>query len=131
VEKQFRDAGIVIPYINNDAYPAGIAAPGTAAPVDIYGHDGYPVGFDCANPTTWGNTALPGDYLSNHIKQSPSTPYAIVEFQGGSFDPWGGWGFNQCGILVNQEFERVFYKNNYGQGAVIMNLYMVRLFLIT
>lgn len=58
------------------------------------------------------------------MQQSPSTPYSIVEFQGGSFDPWGGPGFDKCEILVNYEFERVFYKNLYSFGVTILNFYM-------
>jgi hypothetical protein len=27
-------------------------------------------------------------------------------------------------VLVNYEFERVFYKNNYGFGVTVFNLYM-------
>lgn len=47
-----------------------------------------------------------------------------MEFQSGSFDPWGGPGFDKCGVLVNAEFERVFYKNLYSFGVTILNLYM-------
>lgn len=51
VENQFRDNGIVVPLISNDAYPHGYFAPGPPArynvSVNIYGHDGYPLGFDC------------------------------------------------------------------------------------
>ena len=92
--------------------------------VDIYGHDGYPLGFDCANPDVWPNNALPTDWHELHLKQSPNTPYSIVEFQAGSFDPWGGPGFDKCGVLVNAAFERVFYKNLYSFGVTILNLYM-------
>ena len=48
-----------------------------------------------------------------------------LQFQGGSFDPWGGLGFDQCSVLLNNEFERVFYKNDYSFGVTIFNLYMV------
>ena len=42
VEKKFRDAGIIVPSILNDAYPHGYFAPGTGpGAVDIYGHDAY------------------------------------------------------------------------------------------
>ena len=44
VEQQLRNAGIVVPLMNNDAYPAGNFAPGTQGGVDIYGYDGYPLG---------------------------------------------------------------------------------------
>ncbi|EMC91653.1 glycoside hydrolase family 35 protein [Baudoinia panamericana UAMH 10762] len=127
VEDQYRNAGIVVPLISNDAYPHGYFAPGPPAQpsaVDIYGHDGYPLGFDCANPYTWPANALPTYYLTLHRQQSPSTPYSIVEFQGGSFDPWGGLGFAQCTELLSPEFERVFYKNDFSFGVTIFNIYM-------
>ena len=48
VEQQYRDAGIVVPFIDNDAAAQGLFAPGTGlGAVDIYGHDSYPLGFDC------------------------------------------------------------------------------------
>jgi len=91
VEQMFRDAGIVVPMISNDASPDGHNAPGTGlGQVDIYGYDGYPLGFDCANPTVWPAGNLNTNFGSLHKQQSPTTPNSIVEFQGGSFDPWGG-----------------------------------------
>ncbi|KXT09969.1 hypothetical protein AC579_10273 [Pseudocercospora musae] len=128
VERQYRDAGIVVPFINNDSPPYGYFAPGPPqrlnAVVDIYGHDGYPIGFDCANPGQWPGAGLPTNWGDLHQKQSPSTPYSIVEFQGGSFDPWGGSGFLNCSKLTGPEFQRVFNKNNYGFGVTIFNTYM-------
>ena len=119
-------AGIVVPLLSNDASPNGYNAPGTGkGSVDIYGHDGYPLGFDCANPEQWNRSSLPPNWRSLHLQQSPSTPYSIPEFQGGSFDPWGGWGFDQCERLTNHEQVRVFYKNNYAAGVTIFNLYMI------
>jgi hypothetical protein len=47
-----------------------------------------------------------------------------VEFQGGSFDPWGGPGFDKCLALLGSEFERVFYKNDFSYGVTIFNIYM-------
>lgn len=74
----------------------------------------------------WPDDALPTNYRTLHLEQSPSTAYAIVEFQGGSFDPWGGSTFAKCTTLLNQEFERVFYKNDFSFGVTIFNIYMVR-----
>ena len=126
VENQYRDAGIVVPFISNDARPQGYQAPGTGnGSVDIYGHDAYPLGFDCANPYTWPDGALPADFHTLHLSQSPTTPYSLVEFQGGSYDPWGGSSFAKCTILLNEEFERVFYKNDFSFGVTIFNIYMV------
>lgn len=67
---------------------------------------------------------MPTYYGDLHEEQSPSTPYSIVEFQGGSFDPWGGLGFAKCAELLNSEFERVFYKNDFSFGVTIINYYM-------
>ena len=128
VEDQYRAAGIVVPFVSNDAAPHGYFAPGTGnGSVDIYGHDAYPLGFDCANPYDWPNGSLPTDYHTLHLEQSPSTPYTLSEFQGGSFDPWGGSTYANCTILLNQEFERVFYKNDMSFGVTIFSIYMVSL----
>lgn len=124
VEQQLRNAGIVVPLISNDAGPYGNFAPGQPDAVDIYGHDGYPLGFNCANPSDWGTGSLPTNWADLHAEQSPSTPYSIVEFQGGSFDPWGGVGFNNCAALTNGQFESVFYKNDISFKVSIFNLYM-------
>ncbi|KAG9234622.1 glycoside hydrolase family 35 protein [Amylocarpus encephaloides] len=130
VKKQLRDTGIIVPLISNDASPRGIFAPGTTtngtieANVDIYGHDSYPLGFNCANPYTWPSGSLPTTWHATHEAQSPSTLYSLVEFQGGAFDPWGGLGFDKCAVLTNMEFERVFYKNDFASGATLLNIYM-------
>lgn len=34
-------------------------------------------------------------------------------------------GFDQCAILLNMEFERVFYKNNFAAGVELLNIYMI------
>ena len=125
VQDMYRRNGIVVPMISNDAGPYGNNAPGTGkGSIDIYGHDGYPLGFDCSNPYEWPDGALPTNYSAGHLAQSPSTPYTIVEFQGGAFDPWGGVGLEKCATLINEEFERVFYKNNYAAAISIFSLYM-------
>ncbi|KAI8674425.1 Beta-galactosidase [Fusarium keratoplasticum] len=125
VNDQARNAGIVVPLINNDAWQGGTGAPGSGiGAVDIYGHDGYPAGFDCANPHTWPKDGLPTTWHAEHMQKSPNTPYSIIEFQGGAFDPPGGGGFENCYVLTNHEFARVFYKNNLAAGVTIFNIYM-------
>ncbi|KAE8151998.1 putative beta-galactosidase A [Aspergillus avenaceus] len=125
VQDQAHNAGIIVPMISNDASASGHNAPGTGVgEVDIYGHDSYPLGFDCANPTVWPEDQLPTYFRTSHLEQSPSTPYSLLEFQAGAFDPWGGPGFEKCYGLVNHEFSRVFYKNDFSFGVTILNLYM-------
>ncbi|KAF7861742.1 uncharacterized protein EAF02_010696 [Botrytis sinoallii] len=131
VKKQARDAGVTVPFISNDAYAGGHFAPGdvvngtTIGDVDIYGHDSYPLGFDCAHPTTWPVGNLPTYFAASHEEQSPSTFYSINEFQGGAFDPWGGLGFEACAQLLNEQFERVFNKNDFAAGVALLSLYMI------
>jgi hypothetical protein len=74
----------------------GLFAPGEVVDgtiegdVDIYGHDSYPLGFDCAHQYTWPSGSIPAYFHASHKQQSPSTFYSLDEFQGGAFDPWGG-----------------------------------------
>ena len=69
----------MVPTIANDAGTNGYLAPDTPSGFDIYGHDGYPLGFDCANPYTWPDGKLPTNWRSVHLATSPETPYSIVE----------------------------------------------------
>ena len=48
-----------------------------------------------------------------------------MEFQGGSFDPWGGAGLHRCATLVNEQFARVFYKMIYAAKVTIFSIYTV------
>jgi beta-galactosidase len=34
--------------------------------------------------------------------------------------------FAKCAILLNEQFERVFFKNDYSVAIAILNIYMVR-----
>ena len=69
--------------------------------------------------------SLPTTWRVLHEQQSPTTPYCILEFQGGSFDPWGGPALAKCLSLVSSQFERVLYQNNFGFLVTIFNQYMV------
>ncbi|KAH8817367.1 glycoside hydrolase superfamily [Xylogone sp. PMI_703] len=125
VEQQFRDAGIVVPLMDNDNLVQGFFAPGTGVgAVDLYGIDAYPLRYDCAHPYTWPTIRWPQNWQISHREQSPNTPFAIAEFQGGTGSGWGGVTEDQCAILVNEEAERVVYKNNYAFGVTIFNIYM-------
>ncbi|CRK44913.1 hypothetical protein BN1723_006369 [Verticillium longisporum] len=72
----------------------------------------------------WPAQGLPTDWLQRHREISPNTPFTIVEFQGGGFQPWGGAGFESCAGLLNHEFERVLFKHAYAAGATVFNVYM-------
>ncbi|KAJ6567229.1 glycoside hydrolase family 35 protein [Mycena vulgaris] len=115
-----RSSGVTVPLTVNDAWPGG-----HYVDVDIYGYDSYPNGFDCANPNDWLPDAVPEYFWGAHEQYSPQSPNAVYEFQGGSFDPWGGFGYESCSLLLGPEFERVFYKNQFAMSTTLLNLYMI------
>ncbi len=116
IETKARADGITVPFIGNDD---GTFATGVGA-VDLPGYDSYPQGFDCSHPQVWN----PGrDFSAQRLAQKKS-PLYFPEFQGGSFDPWGGPGYAACRRLTGARFERVFYEANIAAGATLQNFYM-------
>lgn len=79
VTKQYQDTGIVVPYFNNEAHMFGYISTNTPASVDIYGHDAYPLGFDCENPSVWPADGLKTDWLDLNNEIAPDSPYTIPE----------------------------------------------------
>ncbi|ORZ03961.1 glycoside hydrolase superfamily [Syncephalastrum racemosum] len=120
---KYKKDGIVVPTsfneINNHSQNF---INGTGA-VDLYGWDNYPAGFDCSHPSKWGTDAIK-TYREQHMKVNPDKPQALYEFQGGSFDPWGGPGYDNCRTMVNEKYAKIYYKNNLAQGVRIQSLYM-------
>ncbi|MFD9817962.1 beta-galactosidase [Streptomyces violascens] len=119
------DGHAYIQHLVDKAHADGITVPLTgnhngvfARELDIDGHDSYPQGFNCSSPDTWH--ALPD--LSGAKKSDE--PLFLAEFQGGSFDPWGGPGFDKCRQLTNGDFEKAAYENNIASGATMQNFYM-------
>ncbi|KAI1390475.1 glycoside hydrolase family 35 protein [Hypoxylon trugodes] len=130
VEDELRNAGIVVPFLSNDAVPLGSFAPGSGTgAVDIYGLDDYPFlwGGSCANPSNWSRGQFPLSMFNytTHLAFSPETPFAVTEYQGGAPDPWGGVGSEQCSALINNEFARVFNKVLYSMRVSLLNFYMI------
>ncbi|QKX56339.1 uncharacterized protein TRUGW13939_03440 [Talaromyces rugulosus] len=120
VEDQYRQGAFVVPFISNDASSVGEFAPGTGTvSVEIYGFDHYPFGYGpiCSDPSNWnrGSVSFPTYSINQttHKVQSPSLSLAISKFQGGGSDPWGGVGVQEYAALINEQFERVFYKALY------------------
>jgi beta-galactosidase GanA len=122
-----RADGITVPLFHNDKGRNLLWSAGPGAP-DLYGTDTYPAGFDC------NRTSFPGltDYrfLRDGTSFNPprpgvgDRPFIWGEFQGGSFDPWGGPGYDACRRLTGPTFERMFYANNIENQFTVQNLYM-------
>ncbi|TFY68957.1 hypothetical protein EVJ58_g705 [Rhodofomes roseus] len=121
LENAYRGSGVQIPLTYNDPGERKSFVNGTGA-VDIYGLDAYPNGFDCSNPHVW--SPLPTDYHEYHETTDPSEPWYMPEFQGGSFDPWGGPGYDACETLTGPDFMNVFYKNNWAANVKLVSYYM-------
>ncbi|TCD66865.1 hypothetical protein EIP91_000819 [Steccherinum ochraceum] len=122
LEAAFQKGGIVVPLTYNDPGEGRNFINGTGA-VDIYGLDSYPQGFDCSNPRTWSPVTL--NYHQYHAEVNPSQPWYMPEFQGGSFDPWGGPGYDACEVLTGPDFQDVFYKQNWASNAKLISYYML------
>jgi beta-galactosidase GanA len=115
-QAQVRADGIDVPLTHNHCCGPSTWATGPGA-VDIPGRDNYPQGFNCSTPDRWnGVSTLP--------RFRDDSPIFTPEFQGGSFDPWGGPGYDNCRTLTGPDFEKVFYKNNIASGATMQNFYM-------
>ncbi|KAI5782710.1 putative beta-galactosidase C [Geopyxis carbonaria] len=90
--------------------------------VDIYGLDSYPNGFDCKNPNS--KFTVVKSYFDWFEAYSPSQPSYMPEYQGGAFDPWGGYSFENCAQLTGTQFSDVFYKTLVAQKVSLISLYM-------
>ncbi len=112
LEAKIRSDGIDVPLTGNHSgtFQATPGAP------DIDGFDSYPLGFNCANTSSFGNPPS--------FSPLPGQPLMLPEFQGGSYDSWGGAGYDACYELTGPDFENVFYKSNFGQGVTIESNYM-------
>lgn len=116
IESKARADGITVPLLGNDdgTFTNGVGA------VQLPGYDSYPQDFDCSRPGRWS----PARDFSKQGNAQKDTPLYFPEFQGGSFDPWGGPGYAACRRLTGPDFERVFYEANIVSGATLQNFYM-------
>src|SRR5580658_7699682 len=115
LEQQAKTDGIDVPFTFNQCCGAQTYTSGLGA-VNISGTDNYPLGFDCADTTAFGQ---PYGYPSY-----PGEPVYLPEYQGGSFDGWGGTGYANCYTMTGPDFENVYYKNNIAQGVTMASNYM-------
>jgi beta-galactosidase GanA len=104
--------GIDVPTIGNDSD----TFEGTAGNPDLPGYDSYPLGFNCSDPSGFSQ---PPTFAAEAGK-----PLQLPEFQGGSYDSWGGAGYGNCYDLTGPDFENVFYKSDISQGTTIQSNYM-------
>ncbi len=115
LEAQATGDGIDVPYTFNQCCGSQTFTSGLGA-VNISGTDNYPLGFNCADTTAFGNPYSYPQYLGE--------PIYLPEFQGGSIDDWGSVGDADCYTMTGPNFENVYYKSNVIQGATMASYYM-------
>jgi hypothetical protein len=64
------------------------------------------------------------DYYDYFQETQPTMPSFMPEFQGGSYNPWGG-PEGGCPDNTGPDFANVFYRWNIGQRVTAMSLYML------
>lgn len=134
LEETARDNGIDIPLsFNNpnmfaDSWSMDFA-PGAQGDVDVVGLDSYPSCWSCnlAECTSTNGIYIPfqvQEYYDYFTQISPTQPNFMPEFQGGSYNPWGG-PEGGCPENSNQDFANLFYRHNIAERVTAMNLYML------
>ena len=112
LEAKAKADGIDVPLTGNSSD----TFEGTNGNQQIPGYDSYPLGFNCADTSGFGNPPT--------FSAEPGVPLMLPEFQGGSYDSWGGSGYPNCYALTGTGFENVFYKSNLADGVTIQSNYM-------
>lgn len=116
-----RADGIQVPIFHNDFYFTG----DWSKLVDLYGFDSYPYGFTCCHQ--WWDIHFHGiDTWESHLRNDLkiTTPMFVSELQGGSFDPWGGVGYNAVAQTLDGDWLNVLDQSAFAQGTTMLNTYM-------
>jgi hypothetical protein len=135
LEKCARDAGINVPLTHNNpnmntkSWSKDYDTVRAGGDVDIYGLDHYPSCWSCNTAECTGtNGNVPDftvyEYFTNFLQVSPTQPSFLAEFQGGSYNPWGG-PQGGCVNTTGPDWVNVFYRHNVGQKVTAMNVYML------
>lgn len=134
LEDLARENGIDVPLIHNDPNMNTRSwskdyAPGALGNVDVAGLDSYPSCWSCnLDECTGTNGEYVAyqviDYYDHFANVSPTQPSFFPEFQGGSYNPWGG-PESGCPGDIGKDFANLFYRNLIAQRVTALSLYMV------
>ncbi|RPB04204.1 putative beta galactosidase [Choiromyces venosus 120613-1] len=92
--------------------------------VDISGFDTYPYCWSCLLSVCGGRYEYDVQpYYGWFEEISPNQPPYIPEFQGGSYNPWGGPA-GGCIQKQNSEFVNIMYKHNIGERITMISIYV-------
>lgn len=133
LEDSARASGIDVPLTHNDPnmrtfswskdYSDGIGN------VDVVGLDSYPSCWSCDLTECTGTNGQyvayqVADYYDYFQNFSPTQPNFMPEFQGGSYNPWGG-PEGGCPSDIGVDFANLFYRNLIYQRVSAISLYML------
>jgi hypothetical protein len=134
LEASARENGIDVPLIHNDPNLNSKSwsqdfAPNATGNVDVAGLDSYPSCWSCNLEECTGTN---GEYVAyqtinyyDHFAEtSPTQPSFFPEFQGGSYNPWGG-PEGGCPEDIGADFANIFYRNLISQRVTAVSLYMM------
>ncbi|OAK98171.1 hypothetical protein IQ06DRAFT_327640 [Phaeosphaeriaceae sp. SRC1lsM3a] len=134
LEDSARANGIDTPLIHNDPNMNTRSwskdyAPGALGNVDVAGLDSYPSCWSCnLDECTGTNGEYVAyqviDYYDHFVEVSPTQPSFFPEFQGGSYNPWGG-PEGGCPADIGADFANIFYRNLIAQRVTAVSLYMM------
>ncbi|CAG8012867.1 unnamed protein product [Penicillium nalgiovense] len=128
-----RKNGITLPLTVNDpnmkTHSWGKDWSDAGGNVDVAGLDSYPSCWTCdiSQCTSTNGAYVPFQVLEYHDyfqESQPSMPAFMPEFQGGSYNPWGG-PEGGCPGDIGDDFANLFYRWNIGQRVTAMSLYMM------
>ncbi|KAF1978168.1 hypothetical protein BU23DRAFT_525879 [Bimuria novae-zelandiae CBS 107.79] len=134
LEDTARENGIDVPLIHNDPNLNTKSwsedfAPNATGNVDVAGVDSYPSCWSCNLDECTGTN---GQYVAYQVINyydhfegvSPTQPSFFPEFQGGSYNPWGG-PEGGCPSDIGADFANLFYRNLISQRVTAISLYMM------
>ncbi|KAF2843588.1 glycoside hydrolase family 35 protein [Patellaria atrata CBS 101060] len=128
-----RKNGITVPVIHNDPNMRSFSwskdFSNATGNVDVAGLDSYPSCWSCNLEECTGTN---GEYVAyqtinyydHFVENSNTQPRFFPEFQGGSYNPWGG-PQGGCPNDIGPDFANLFYRDLIAQRVTAISLYMM------
>ncbi|GAB7366896.1 hypothetical protein MBLNU230_g1257t1 [Neophaeotheca triangularis] len=135
LEESTRRSGVDMPTIHNNpnfntkSWSTDYDINNEGGNTDLYSLDHYPSCWSCKLETCSSLQGFPPefttfDYYTNFQETAPSHPQILGEFQGGSYNPWGG-PEGGCRGNTGPEWANVYYRHNVGNRVTATNIYML------